>query len=872
MPWEDGLKGTSWISTERGYRPIVKQELLHGLGRKSKEEPHTSLLRRTTSVYIWEYAGRSLTHAPVPKTSSLRVTGATIEYQAHHHLGEVTPPLPEDLPEPDPYHWSPPSIAAGSKWFYKRCTNLFRAARQYPGREIELVNQGLVDLDTHRSNYDAEGPKPTHLKVLWWEFPREHWDPLREGCRMNFLTLPQCKLEPNGDMDEEQQAVAVKFVDELVDLHVVGRPPPGTNILATTPLFVLPKEGQPGEWRVIANMKVGGQNEGAVGDPVYLNRPLHILEQMYAGGWSAVVDASKFFYQFPTHPSDYPYLGLTHPGTGELLCWFSLPMGATASPGYAGRFGLALLRVLKRRLYQGGIRVGANCWWTSLENTGYDPALGYGYVLLDEHQQPITRFFVHVDDFLIHAPTKNKVVEALDAMMDVALEMGMLCHPKKLVPPSQVVKYTGFLFDTRGRPTLRVPPAKREKALAMVQHLRTKPSHHKWSVLALSVVAGTLESLADATPMRLGHTYLRSLHDTIHQEGSLMGRERYYAFTTLHDQVASDLQWWEAILTQEVSRTAYPLKGATLVPTYGDGSGTGTGGTIELPNSGLTMWMGQWSTKVASNTSNWKELKTLLLVLQQLHQGPQAEEVRGVTLFYFTDNMVTYYIGAAGSSSTPALHDLIKAARNYELVLGCQLQVIHIPGKLMIRQGTDGLSRGVWSTPLHGEVNQRDFTAALFAPVPLEWPQVTRYASLVGLGDKHWVFSPWDSPVMGDSLIHQYSVHCPPPELARQTIVFLLEAWVESPSDTGALLFVPRVVPAFWHGLSKHIKELDLLPADDYSSHCWANIPVVVLCLTPFFYPDYRQPNRVDQNPRPIKHRKQHEELASQMRSLSTTS
>jgi len=170
MPWEDGLKGTSWISTDRGYRPITKQELLHGLGRKTKEEPHTSLLRRTTSVYLWEYAGRSLLHAPAPKTSSLLVAGSKIEYQAHQHLGEVTEPLPENLPEPEPYQWTPPSIARGSKWFRRRCTNLFRAAKQYPGREVELVNQGLVILDIHRSNYDSEAQNPLTLRSCGGSF------------------------------------------------------------------------------------------------------------------------------------------------------------------------------------------------------------------------------------------------------------------------------------------------------------------------------------------------------------------------------------------------------------------------------------------------------------------------------------------------------------------------------------------------------------------------------------------------------------------------------------------------------------------------------------------------------------------------------
>eukprot|EP00977_Amphora_coffeiformis_P021583 scaffold9517_cov200-Amphora_coffeaeformis.AAC.4 len=45
---------------------------------------------------------------------------------------------------------------------------------------------------------------------------------------------------------------------------------------------------------------IRGHNNHMEGNPVYLNCPLHILKQMYTGGY-----ASKFFYQFPTHPDDY---------------------------------------------------------------------------------------------------------------------------------------------------------------------------------------------------------------------------------------------------------------------------------------------------------------------------------------------------------------------------------------------------------------------------------------------------------------------------------------------------------------------------------------------------------------------------------------
>jgi hypothetical protein len=734
--------------------------------------------------------------------------------------------------ESDPCGWRPPDLRPGGEWYAARVENLLAAVSHYPGKEIELANQGLDDLQVHRSNYDEYGAAPTRLRILWWEFPPEHWDNLREGSPMNFMGPPPRGIQPNGDMDPDQLRVATEFLEELVSLGVVGTPPPDCVVEATTPLFALPKTGQPDQFRMIANMLLGGQNEVAANDPVYLNRPVHILDQMYTGGWSAVVDASKFFYQFRSRPEDQKYLGLIHPVTQEMYVWTALPMGAANSPACAGRYGLAFLRKLREALYPGGHQMKANCWWTKLESTGYDPKLGYGYVLHRGDGQPAVRFFVHVDDFLIHGRTRRETEEALIFFLDLAVDVGLLCHPDKLRPPNQVVLYTGFIFDTRGTPTLRVPTEKRERALAMVQHIRHRPKT-TWSRLALSVLTGTLESVSDATPSRLGHTYLRRLYDAIHMPGMAVGEDKYRSFTTLPEVVMEDLKWWELILETDLCRPSRLLSSSTIVPTFGDGSGTGTGGTIQLPGQDLMLWMGQWSPFVFHQTSNWKELKTLCLTLQALTELPE-NPVTGATVFYFTDNLVTYYICASGSSSSPGLQRLVEDIRHLEIILRCQLQCIHIPGKAMIAQGTDGLSRGIWFSQLHSGVNQATLTASIFRPLPFQTHLEDRYSSLLGWEPGQCIRSTWDRPVEGVDLLHRRTFHYPPPELARQTIVFFLEAWVESPLDTGSIFFVPRVLPACWHGLSKHVMELDLVPASDIHPSPLLPIPVIVLVVLPF--------------------------------------
>jgi hypothetical protein len=132
---------------------------------------------------------------------------------------------------------------------------------------------------------------------------------------------------------------------------------------------------------------------------------------------------------------------------------------------------------------------------------------------------------------------------------------------------------------------------------------------------------------------------------------------------------------------------------------WGDGSGTGTGGTFVIPGGPLRMWKGHWSVAEFSFFLNWKEQSTLKISLLRIRDD-DAEAVRGTTVFYFTNNSTTYWIAASGSSGSPGLHQLIEEIRLLELNLECSLQVVHVPGLLMIDQGMDALSRGIWMSAL----------------------------------------------------------------------------------------------------------------------------------------------------------------------------
>jgi hypothetical protein len=865
----------AFIRVDKGVRRVLIDELAKAKGvpasRIAQDDLTTRTINGVTDLHIWAAAASSLVRRENATDANQSTPRSEEDLDQRFIMTE------EHQAELEEWEWEPPDLSVGGAWHTARVKSLETAIVGMTNID-ELRIAGHAALTRHRANYGKDGTIQ-QLQILWWEFPPEHWEELRCGCPMNFLTEPWKGTTPNAQMTEEQADIAAEFIDELWSIGVFELIPEGREMKGNAPLFTVAKAGQPGQWRVIADMKNGGQNDHIGKDPVHLPRAGNILERLYTGGWSAIADASKFFHNFPTHPKDRPYLGCIHPKTGQRLWYLGLPMGSSQSPSLACRYGLSMLRKLAEEepVFQGKIQ--ENGWRRRLDDGEHQPELGTGLIRIGEDGLPTALIWAFVDDFQIHAPTREKLVAALTAFMDLALRLGLICQKVKTKPPAQVQKYCGFIYDTTGVPTLRIPEDKRGRALAMIEYLRAGSEERELSRLTLAVVTGLLQSMVDATPQRIGQTFLRRLYDRLHAleespETRPLGKQLYYTRVRLTEEEWLDLAWWEAALRLDISVKAYSTAQGVLGVSYGDGSGSGTGGTVQiLGRDGdcptMEAWMGTWRGHVHIFSSNWRELRTLVHTLErELEQG--HDRLRNATLFYFTDNLVTYYIVSGGSSSSPELQKLIRRLKYLELALGVRLEVVHIPGKHMIDQRTDGLSRGLRLTGGGFKRTPREETQRIFEGLPatsntIAWARRAiapflqhRMCSYMD-GSQAWTFH---------QIVGRATLWLPSPEWAHQLIDAVVNAWTEQPWITEAFFIIPRVFQRDWGRVSKHIQELGQhasLTIPDYGDH--TDIPCIMLHL-PCYVRTLPQPRWMDGPARP-QGAEWHQEQAEYVRGLS---
>jgi hypothetical protein len=202
--------------------------------------------------------------------------------------------------------------------------------------------------------------------------------------------------------------------------------------------------------------------------------------------------------------------------------------------------------------------------------------------------------------------------------------------------------------------------------------------------------------------------------------------------------------------------------------------------------------MEDWNGIVHSFTSNWRERRTVVETLKR--EEVVLKKLRGRMVFYFTDNEVTYSICKKGSSKTLSLQMLFQKLKALELILGCRLEVSHVPGTTMITQGTDGLSREIRENCFNTDF--KSFTVEVLLPA-FPYLSLTKWA-LIHIGIYEG-YTPWwnmetdTSSWEPQNLMHSSTFWVLSPGVSRQRFTAAIMAWLEPPWDSSHLFLVPRI-------------------------------------------------------------------------------
>jgi hypothetical protein len=123
-----------------------------------------------------------------------------------------------------------------------------------------------------------------------------------------------------------------------------------------------------------------------------------------------------------------------------------------------------------------------------------------------------------------------------------------------------------------------------------------------------------------------------------------------------------------------------------------------------------------------TKSSNWRELN----LVETLERVVKEYDLDGSKIFIFTDNTTAEAAFWKGTSCSKTLFELIICLKVLEMEHGLILHVVHVSGRCMIAQGTDGLSHADHSKGVMQGKDMRDFIPLHLSPTRQE-PEVKKW-------------------------------------------------------------------------------------------------------------------------------------------------
>jgi len=578
------------------------------------------------------------------------------------------------------------------------------------------------------------------------------------------------------------------------------------------------------------------------------------LRSVEPGTWLADLDIGEMFLNFPLDGSLRALCGvdLTHYGKclggaeAELedwelrsFAWVRCAMGLRPSPYQAVQGALIAEEVILGNREDPGNIFGWDKVVLNLPGArDYDPSRAWVYKVRLKDGRVAPDLVTYVDDQRVSAPTKLDGWKASRRVASLNNFLGLQDAARKRRGPSQEPgAWSGSVIrTTNDEVAVLVAMEKWEKGQSYVAELRAMwesgedlDGRKRGDRKRLETIRGFLQYLTKTYPSVT--PYLKGIHLSVDgwrpdrdADGWRTGKGSKLSVKVVEEEWGGKEVGWVVTSPEAPRRVGLVPRfgtdsealaqffGPPLPPVrrvrgrcviecfygFGDASGTGFGSTFARGQAGCRVHyrFGQWCAEIAEESSNYRELRNLVDAVEELvtEQG-----LRGAEIFLFTDNSTAEGAFWKGNSSSRKLFDLVLRLKKLEWEFGLNLHVVHVAGKRMIAQGTDGMSRadfteGVMAghpmgnyVPLHLGVGERSRKL-------LDWTLEWLGGLQTTLGEPT-VLTPNDWFVRG----HGTGIHvwAPPPAAAEVVVEQVGKARHKRPTNLHVVV-VPRLMTGRW--------------------------------------------------------------------------
>ena len=157
---------------------------------------------------------------------------------------------------------------------------------------------------------------------------------------------------------------------------------------------------------------------------------------------------------------------------------------------------------------------------------------------------------------------------------------------------------------------------------------------------------------------------------------------------------------------------------------------------------------------------------------------------------------VSESILAKGTSTSPRLQQLVREIAYEQLLQQCLLIPVHVAGKRLIAQGTDGLSRGQTAVgAMAGDVAGVQHWNPLHGGLPtIRKPLLEHCRNIFG----HQPHLRHPDSWTADCIVGRDTLWYPHPLLARRALQIFLRHRMQRPHTTAATFLLPRRLTTVW--------------------------------------------------------------------------